>query len=306
MPAPAHPDQPPATADADGPIASAPPQPALGRVHARRLREVYRSAGWPCQDLVEVELLAAGLLQRVTAASGHETLRVTDAGIALLATTLNGNRAARSAHEALVLRVAREMARAGRIVWTGLSLRAQVPLGPQAPHVQKAPPPGTPGPAPQSDAPASLAGGGLPGDEAGAAPPAQWVIAMPDVFSIRHTTVEAYLHPVVHEIKVRRADLLGDLKKPAKRAAYLDLGGECWYVLAADAKGRPIGHADEVPPECGVMLELDGRLTVARPAPRRAIERLPFAVWMELARRTPLVFDGGEQAPLAGLDGDGV
>ena len=292
MPAPAHPDQPPAAAPADEPIASAPPQPALGRVHARRLREVYRSAGWPCQDLVEVELLAAGLLQRVTAASGHETLRVTDAGIDLLAATLNGNRAARSAHEALVLRVAREMARGGRIVWTGLSLRAQVP---------QEPPPGTPGAVPQSDAPASLAGGGLPGDEAGAAPPAQWVIAMPDVFSIRHTTVEAYLHPVVHEIKVRRADLLGDLKKPDKRAAYLDLGGECWYVLGADARGRPIGSADEIPPECGVMLALGDRLTVARVAPRRAVERLPFAIWLELAKRTPLAFDGGDQAPLNGL-----
>jgi hypothetical protein len=32
----------------------------IGKPHARRLREVYRSAGWPCQDLVEVELLAAG------------------------------------------------------------------------------------------------------------------------------------------------------------------------------------------------------------------------------------------------------
>jgi hypothetical protein len=178
----------------------------IGKPHARRLREIYRSAGWPCQDLVEIELLAAGLLERVRAASGHETLRVTDAGIQLLAATLQGNRAARSGHEALVQRVAREMARAGRVVWTGLSLRAQVP-----------------GPAPED--------------------PPQWCIAMPDVFSIRNTTVEAYVEPVVHEIKVRRADLLGDLKKPAKRAAYLDLGGACWYVLGNDARGRPIGAA---------------------------------------------------------------
>ena len=101
--------------------------PLIGKPHARRLREIYRSAGWPCQDLVEIELLAAGLLERVRSASGHETLRVTDAGIQLLAATLQGNRAARSDHEALVQRVAREMARAGRVVWTGLSLRAQVP-----------------------------------------------------------------------------------------------------------------------------------------------------------------------------------
>ena len=55
---------------------------ALGIVHKRRLREVYRSAGWPCQDGIEVELLAAGLLQRERGPLGHETIRLTDAGIA--------------------------------------------------------------------------------------------------------------------------------------------------------------------------------------------------------------------------------
>src|SRR5688572_3992219 len=99
---------------------------SLGPLHSRRLREIWRSAGWPCQDLVEVELLAAGLLERVRHATGHETLRVTEAGVAVLAETLQRNRARRDAHEALVERVAREMTRAGRIAWRGLSLRAKV------------------------------------------------------------------------------------------------------------------------------------------------------------------------------------
>jgi hypothetical protein len=47
--------------------------PALGKAHARRLREIYRSAGWPCQDPLEIELLAAGMLHRVQAPSGHES-----------------------------------------------------------------------------------------------------------------------------------------------------------------------------------------------------------------------------------------
>jgi len=216
--------------------------PALTPLHARRLREVWRSAGWPCQDMVEVELLDAGLLQRHRDDAGRETLRVTDAGITLLAQTLRKNRAARDAHETLVERVAREMQRAGRIAWRGLSLRAHVGEG---------------------DA-------------------AAWAMAMPDVFSIRHTTVEAYLEPVVHEIKVRRADLLADLRLEGKRAAYLQLGGECWYVIKAG-----IARADEVPPECGVLVALDGHFEVARPAPKRAL-RLPFAVWMALARATPM------------------
>lgn len=225
-------------------------------VHQRRLREVWRSAGWPCQDLVEVELLAAGLLERVRHPSGHETLRVTDAGIAALAATLARNRQRRDDHEQLVERIAREMARAGRIAWRGLGLRARV----------------------------------------GTEDEGRWVVAMPDVFSIRHTTVETYLEPVVHEVKVRRADLLADLKRADKRAAYLQLAGECWYVLR-----EGIATPDEIPPECGVLIAACGALEMARPAPRRAM-RLPFGTWMALARATPL--DGWRAEESQGWLGD--
>jgi len=74
----------------------------LKRAHAKRLREVYRSAGWPYQDIVEIDLLAAGLLERIISSSGHELVRVTDAGIAYLAGAVQGNRQARSNHDALV------------------------------------------------------------------------------------------------------------------------------------------------------------------------------------------------------------
>ena len=102
--------------------------PNLSRHHQQRLREVYRSSGWLCNDMLEVELLAGGLLERRIDNHGHETLRVTDAGLLQLAQAHAGNKAARSAHEALVERVCIEMGRAGRLVWRGLSLRAQVPL----------------------------------------------------------------------------------------------------------------------------------------------------------------------------------
>jgi hypothetical protein len=243
---------------------------ATSALHQRRLREVWRSAGWPCQDPVEIELLAAGLLERVRQPSGHETLRVTDAGIAALAATLARNRARRDGHEMLVERVAREMTRAGRLAWRGLGLRARVPEGDDG----------------------------------------VWVMAMPDVFSIRHTTVEAYVEPIVHEVKVRRADLLADLKRPAKRAAYLQVSSECWYVLK-----EGIARPEEIPPECGVLVASGLALEVARPAPRRPM-RLPFSTWMVLARATPL--DGwraeeaqgwlgeppaGDESPSAGADG---
>jgi hypothetical protein len=237
--------------------------PELTKAHARRLRDVYRSAGWPCQDTLEIDLLAAGLLQRVLSAAGHEPLRVTDSGVQWLSLVLARNRAALSAHEALVERVAQEMARAGRLAWRGLSLRAQVPSG-------------------------------------DAARPLRWCIAKPDVFSIRHTSVEAYVEPIVHEIKVRRSDLLADLRQEGKRAAYGDLG-ECWYVLGADARGRAIAEPEEVPAACGVLLLQQDKLVVARTAQRPARAGLPFGVWMALAKATPVAnADGDAQGMLDG------
>ena len=225
-------------------------QPALKRIHAKRLREMYRSAGWPCLDIIEIELLAAGLLERITTNTGHEIVRVTDAGIAYLAQVAQNNRQAFSAHEALVDKVAQSLLRDGRIVWKNLNLRAWVPEQEEA--------------------------------------SGRWKISQPDVFSIRNSTVQAYLEPIVHEIKVSRADLLVDFKRKDKRDAYLDVGGQCWYVLGSDAKGRSIAEPDEVPTECGVMVLEDDKLVVTRNAPKRASEQLPFAVWMALAKATPL------------------
>ncbi len=212
--------------------------PRLLSPHSRRLRAIYRSAGWPCQDAVEIELLCAGLVARVVGPLGHETLRVTDAGLAVLAETLALNRARRDPHEELVRRVAAEMTRAGRIAWQGLAVRARV-------------------------------------GEA-------WAMAMPDVFSIRHTSVEAYLEPIVHEIKVRRADLLADLRKVTKRAAYLQISRECWYVIRDG-----IAEPEEIPAECGVLVAAAEGLVVARAAPKRSMQ-MPFPLWMALARATPL------------------
>ena len=119
---------------------------------------------------------------------------------------------------------------------------------------------------------------------------------MPDVFSIRHTTVEDYVEPIVHEIKVSRADLLSDLRRPQKGTAYAALASQCWYVLR-----EGIAAPDEVPPAYGVMLAGDGGLTVARAAPRRAA-RLAFATWMVLARATAEAPPEGEAQGWLGAD----
>jgi len=245
--------------------------------HRRRLRLLWESAGWPSHDALDLDLLAAGLVERCVDAAGRETLRVSDEGVRLLVTTRAGHQRARGAHEALVARVAEEMVRAGRVTWRGLVLRApldDVQVGPDGRTRQRT----------------------------------RWAMAMPDVFSIRHTSVEDHVEPVAHEVKVHRADLLSDLKRPSKGGAYRALCSECWYVIRAG-----IAQADEIPPVYGVLAahpraDADhdgaafGRLEVLRPAPRRPY-RVPFTVWMALARAVPeQAASLDAQAPLTVVD----
>ena len=125
-------------------------------------------------------------------------------------------------------------------------------------------------------------------------------MCLPDVFSIRNTSSSHYLEPIVHEIKVSRPDLLGDLKVMEKRRAYLNVGGQCWYVLGTDTKGRPIGDASEIPAECGVLIAWGDKLDVARVAPKRSSSDLPFSLWMALAKATPLLREDEEYLYLGG------
>ena len=259
------------------------------RVHLSRLLTIWRSAGWPCRDAIEIDLLGAGWITLQASESGHETLRLTDAGIRLLADGRQRNQRSLSPHDRLADRVARQLMDAGRVVWRELSLRSQAGLepagddAPALPLVGKADNAGAmpgecddPGPMrSESDNAGPMPGGGK----------AAWRIARPDVFSVRHTTVERYLHPMVHEVKVSRADLLSDLRHAAKRESYRWLSCETWYVF-------PVGVAQpqEIPEVFGVWLldgaVDDGRLECVRPA-RHVPCKLPFAVWMALARATP-------------------
>jgi predicted nucleic acid-binding protein len=223
----------------------------LPKTHARRLREIYRSAGWPCLDTIEIELLALGLLARITDHEGRETLRVTDAGIAALARAHARNRALTNKHETLVARVARLMQREGRIVWTRLS---------------------------------ALAVAGQAEEKT------TWRFSMPDVFSIRNSSVEAMLEPIVHEIKVNRADVLSDLRNEAKREAYLSLSSQAFYVLA-----EGIATPEEIPEPFGVIVVNNEEIRCERFAAKREC-KISFGIWMALAKSTPLAQSEESQA----------
>lgn len=212
--------------------------PELSRQHLRRLRQYYRSAGWPCRDNMELDLLELGLVRRSDAdGAGLESIVVTDAGIAALARYLDGNRRALAEHEALVEKVARHLLQQKRLVFRRLSLRVRT-------------------------------------EE-------RWAFSRPDVFSLRQVSSGKRLAPLVHEVKVRRADLLGDLKNEGKRRGYQSYSQAFYYVIA-----EGIAETDEIPADCGVMVATARGLSVARPSPHREVS-LTTGQWVALARAQP-------------------
>lgn len=215
--------------------ASSPEPEGLSRNHVRRLRQYFRSAGWPCQDNIELDLLERGFVRRESVAGrALELIAVTDAGIALLARQLERNRSAHAEHEALVERVARWLMSQKRLVFRGVALRTRI-------------------------------------DDA-------WALSKPDVFSLRHVTSSMRLHPTVHEIKVRRADLLGDIKNDSKRRGYQSYSQSFHYVIA-DGIAEPA----EIPEDCGLIVASERSLRIVRPAAYRPA-KLTTAQWIALAR----------------------
>ncbi|MBF5005263.1 hypothetical protein [Diaphorobacter caeni] len=269
-------------------MSALPPQRALSRHHRTRLMQIWRSAGWPCQDAVEIELLAAGLVRLQVSHEGHDQLRLTDAAIALLADARQKGLRSATLHDRIEHRFAqRHLLPQGRIVWRELMLRAALEeeagsaIEPEDASLLPA------------DAPASDM---LWADESQLPVPLRraarrvWRVARPDLFSVRNTSVPRYLHPQVHEVKASRADLLSDLRHRAKRLAYQWLSEECHYVFPAG-----IAEPEELPEEFGVWVmhgDVDDapRFEQLRAA-RHVRCSLPFTVWMALCKATPLARD---------------
>lgn len=281
------------------PSSTALPVP-LTRFHRTRLMQIWRSAGWPCKDGLEIDLLAAGLITLHTSADGCEVLRLTDEGIRTLAAARQRGVRSLSTHDRLGNKFATQLLAAGRIVWAELSLRAVIesPLIATPPSAEAL---STPAPAmaplwSDDNTPTARAAANV------------WRMARPDLFSVRNTSVPAYLQPMVHEVKASRADLLSDLRHDAKRQAYQWLCEECYYVFP-----EGIAEPEEIPEHFGIWVlrgGLDeGRFELLRPA-RHAQCTLPFAVWLALCKATPLRRDdeaaqaqlGEPDLPLPPLD----
>lgn len=93
------------------------------------------------------------------------------------------------------------------------------------------------------------------------------VCVRPDVYSMEKTKNPLNMNPVVHEIKVSRADFLSDLKKPEKRAGYARFSDSVIYV----APGGMI-KPEEIPDGCGLLEErAPGQFTIVKRAKRKKI-----------------------------------
>jgi hypothetical protein len=254
--------------------------------------KIWAAGAWPCRDGVELDLVAAGwvaLTQSGAGHGGHETLRLTEQGILCVAEARRRNQRALSAHDALAARMVRELLLGGRVVWRELSLRAQAQGQGNLLAEQDAQLDADAGGEVEAEAVADAELFLRPSAAPAAASKPQWRVARPDVFSVRNTSVEEYLQPVVHEIKVSRADLLSDLRHAAKRESYQWLCSECYYVF-------PVGVAEaaEIPEAFGVWVlhgtVEDGHLELLRPARHKPC-KLPFSVWLALAKATPVRLD---------------
>ncbi len=253
------------------------------RSHLSRLMKIWRSAGWPSRDPIDIDLLAAGWVSLVGDHPAQECLRLTDAGVAVLAQGRQAQRRAESDHDRLALRMSDLLTEAGRLVWRELSLHAQVEGDPS--------PPGAPGIATSGEL-STLWGAEEPDADENALGPRdasksyRWRMTRPDLFSVRRTSNPAYLQPMVHEVKVSRADLLSDLRHTAKRSSYQWLCSECHYVFP-----QGVAEPQELPEELGVWVihgDIEtGRLEMLRPA-RHAPCTIPFDVWMAMAKATPV------------------
>lgn len=89
----------------------------------------------------------------------------------------------------------------------------------------------------------------------------------PDVFSLVCTRNADRINPLVHEIKVSRADFLADVANPKKREGYARIADAVIYVAPAGMIAP-----DEVPAPCGLLVESEpGAFKIARRAKKQRV-----------------------------------
>ena len=96
-------------------------------------------------------------------------------------------------------------------------------------------------------------------------------IVRPDVFSMVPSYSVERINPMVHEVKVSRADFLADMAKPEKREGYEAFSEVMYY-----ASPPGIIDAGELPPGVGLVVEsAPGQFSITKKPKRRKVELQP-------------------------------
>ncbi|KKN61600.1 hypothetical protein LCGC14_0520530 [marine sediment metagenome] len=127
-------------------------------------------------------------------------------------------------------------------------------------------------------------------------PREDWVFAfeVPEVCSYDMRFIDAFacaVHPskmfrrIAYELKTARGDWLKELRNPEKRAPFVALSNQFWFVIA-----EGIGSKDDMPPDtadCGlleIMATGRTRIRTRKKAPLRDVGDIPTSFAMAMMR----------------------
>jgi hypothetical protein len=173
-------------------MTNTPPATDLTARHLRVLRNVWsRGRAVALAELggVELDLIAAGLLEQVHGGGYGPSVRATDKAVAVLAAHRQKVRAGQQPHHDLAGRLAHHLQTKGFLTWSNVEFA----------H---------------------------PNRRASAV---DWGTVRPDVFACWPSLQVRSAKPAIYEVKVSRADFLADVAKPLKRKAYADLAQAVYY-----------------------------------------------------------------------------
>lgn len=203
----------------------------LMRKHYSRLRWYFKSphgaGAGGMGDNIDLDLAALGMIEKSEKFGGVVCFKITQTGIAELSAENKREIERRSPHHSLAGRLAQWLQKQGRVTWENIEFVVEVETFGQIGRKS----------------------------------------VRPDVFSVMATLNPKNIGPIVHEVKVSRADFLADVAKPEKRGAYSKIAEAVYYVAPAGMIAP-----EECPEECGLLVETDGGFELLKKHKRRAVE----------------------------------
>lgn len=197
----------------------------LDKQQAKRLRFYFSKVVAQKHELdgVDLDLIGLKLIEIEPNKSWiGNTVKLTPLGVDILNQHRQATKQARSVHHDLGARLAEFLRGQGRITWENVEFRNHV----NEPDIDYM----------------------------------RCECVRPDVFSILPALQAHNANPCIHEVKVSRADFLGDLARPEKRAAYARMS-EAVYYVAPEGMITP----SEVPQGFGLLVERkEGEFVLAK------------------------------------------